>query len=87
MEAEVAVQVGSKITGRVVAVLVDQGDTVTAGQVLARLDNAQQRAEVTRQEAALRVAEAAVAEAQANVRRARPALDDLVAGSRPAEIE
>ena len=87
VEAKVAVQVGSKITGRVVAVLVDQGDTVTAGQVLARLDDAQQRAEVTRQEAALRVAEAGVAEAQANVRRARSALDDLVAGSRPAEIE
>ena len=87
VEAKVAVQVGSKITGRVVAVLVDQGDTVTAGQVLACLDDAQQRAEVTRQEAALRVAEAGVAEAQANVRRARSALDDLVAGSRPAEIE
>ena len=87
VEAKVAVQVGSKITGRIVAVLVDQGDTVTAGQVLARLDDAQQRAEVTRQEAALRVAEAGVAEAQANVRRARSTLDDLVAGSRPAEIE
>jgi RND family efflux transporter MFP subunit len=87
VEAKVAVQVGSKITGRVVAVLVDQGDTVTEGQVLARLDNAQQRAEFTRQEAALRVAEAAVGEAQANVRRARSALNDLVAGSRPAEIE
>ena len=87
VEAKVAVQVGSKITGRFVAVLVDQGDTVTAGQVLARLDDAQQRAEVTRQEAALRVAEAGVAEAQANVRRAQSTLDDLVAGSRPAEIE
>jgi HlyD family secretion protein len=87
VEAKVAVQVGSKITGRVVAVLVDQGDTVTAGQVLARLDDALQRAEVTRQAAALRVAEASVAEAQANVRRAQSTLDDLVAGSRPAEIE
>jgi multidrug efflux pump subunit AcrA (membrane-fusion protein) len=87
VEAKVAVQVGSKITGRVVAVLVDQGDTVTVGQVLARLDDALQRAEVTRQEAALRVAEAGMAESQANVRRARSTLDDLVAGSRPAEIE
>ena len=47
VEAKVAVQVGSKITGRLVAVLVDQGDTVTAGQVLARLDDAQQRAEIS----------------------------------------
>jgi len=87
VEAKVAVQVGSKITGRVVAVLVDQGDTVTVGQVLARLDDALQRAEITRQEAAARVTEAAAAEAEANVRRARSALDDLVAGARPAEIE
>jgi HlyD family secretion protein len=87
VEAKVAVQVGSKITGRLVAVLVDQGDTVTAGQMLAQLDDAQQRAEVTRQQAALRAAEAGVAEAQANVRRAQSTLDDLVAGSRPAEIE
>jgi HlyD family secretion protein len=87
VEAKVAVQVGSKITGRLVAVLVDQGDTVTAGQVLARLDDAQQRAEVARQDAALRTAEAGIAEAQANVRRARSTLDDLVAGLRPAEIE
>ncbi len=87
VEAKVAVQVGGKITGRLVAVLVDQGDTVTTGQVLARLDDAQQRAEVARQEAALRAAEAGVAEAQANVRRAQSTLDDLVAGSRPAEIE
>jgi len=86
VEAKVTVQVGSKITGRLVSVLVDQGDPVAPGQVLARLDDAQQRAEVTRQEAAVRAAEAAVAEAQANVRRAQSTLDDLVAGSRPAEI-
>ena len=87
VEAKVAVQVGSKITGRIIAVLVDQGDTVTAGQVLARLEDAQQRAEVSRQDAALRAAEAGIAEAQANVQRAQSTLDDLVAGSRPAEIE
>jgi len=87
VEAKVAVQVGSKITGRVVAVLVDQGDTVPVGQVLARLDEALQRAEITRQEAAARVTEAVVAEAEANVRRAQSTLDDLVAGARPAEIE
>jgi RND family efflux transporter MFP subunit len=86
VEAKVAVQVGSKITGRLVTVLVDQGDAVTAGQVLARLDDAQQRAEISRQEAAVRGAGAAVAEAQANVRRAQSTLDDLIAGSRSAEI-
>jgi HlyD family secretion protein len=87
VEAKVTVLVGSKITGRLAAVLVDQGDPVTAGQVLARLDDAQQRAEVSRQQAAVRAVVAAVAEAQANVQRAQSTLDDLIAGSRPAEID
>jgi HlyD family secretion protein len=86
VEAKVTVQIGSKITGRLDAVLVDQGDSITAGQVLVRLDDAQQRGEVTRQEAAVRAAEAAIAEAEANVRRAQSTLADLVAGARPAEL-
>jgi len=86
VEAKVTVQIGSKITGRLDAVLVDQGDPITAGQVLVRLDDAQQRGEVTRKEAAVRAAEAAIAEAEASVRRAQSTLADLVAGARPAEL-
>ncbi len=72
VEAKVVVQVGAKITGRLTEVRVDQGDAVEAGQVLARLDDAQLRADVARGEAALRAAEAQ--------------LRDLAAGARPEEI-
>ncbi len=99
VEAKVVVQVGAKITGRLVTVLVDQGHAVEPGQILARLDDAEIRAEVRRRDAALRAAEAQlrdllagarseeVAEARANVAHAQAQLDDLRAGSRPPEIE
>lgn len=38
LEAHVKTTVSSKISGRITEVLVDQGDRVTAGQVLVRLD-------------------------------------------------
>jgi len=67
------VQLAPEVGGRIVELTVREGDAVTAGQVLARLDNAllqTQRAQ----------AEAAVAAAQANLERVR-------AGARPAEQE
>jgi HlyD family secretion protein len=39
LESKVVVGVSAKIVGKVVEVLVDQGDVVTSGQVLARLEN------------------------------------------------
>ncbi|HEY0946490.1 MAG TPA: HlyD family efflux transporter periplasmic adaptor subunit [Opitutaceae bacterium] len=65
-------QLGFKVAGRVVERRVFEGDRVTAGQLIARLDDAEQKAEV-----ALRRAELAGAEA---------ALAELEAGSRPQEI-
>ena len=73
VESKVVVNVSSKVTGRVVSVLVDQGDTIRAGQVLARLDAAQYAADVDRSEA--------------NVRTAEAQLRDLLAGPRPKELE
>jgi HlyD family secretion protein len=73
VEAKVVVNVSSKVTGRVVSVLVDQGDTIRAGQTLVRLDAAQYAADVDRGEA--------------NVRMAEAQLRDLLAGPRPQEIE
>jgi len=99
VEAKVMVQVSSKITGRIVAVLVDQGDLVEIGQILVRLDDAQLRADLQRSEAAARAAEAQlrdllagsrpeeIAEARANLARAEAQLNDLLAGSRAPEIE
>jgi HlyD family secretion protein len=73
VEAKVVVNVSSKVTGRVVSVLVDQGDTIRAGQTLVRLDAAQSTADVDRGEA--------------NVRAAEAQLRDLLAGPRQQEIE
>jgi HlyD family secretion protein len=73
VEAKVVVNVSSKITDRVVSVLVDQGDPIKAGQLMARLDDTQHVAGVNQAEASVRAAEAQ--------------LRDLLAGARPDEIE
>ncbi|HEX9898148.1 MAG TPA: efflux RND transporter periplasmic adaptor subunit [Candidatus Methylomirabilis sp.] len=85
VEAKAVVQVGAKITGRVVSILADQGDTVKAGQLLVQLEDTQHAAEVRQagevlqraslaiavQEAALRKARAALTAAESNVARVR----------------
>jgi HlyD family secretion protein len=85
VEAKLVVQIGAKITGRVIAVLADQGDTVRPGQVLVRLEDTEQAAQadqsqaavlrarltVTAQEAALKKAQAALGAAEAAVARVR----------------
>ena len=93
------IDVSVKITGRIVARLVNEGEAVTRGQLLVRLDPSELGAEVERQEAAVRTAEATlrdllagarpeeVREARATVARARALLDDLLAGSRSQEVE
>jgi len=67
------VEVSSKISGRVVELPVERGDYVRAGQVLARLDDREIRAQLDQARAA----------AQAAAAR----LDEVLAGSRPEEIE
>jgi len=65
-------QLGFKTPGRVAARLVSEGERVTAGQAIARLDDAEQTQELALSRAELAAAEAALAE--------------LEAGSRPQEI-
>jgi HlyD family secretion protein len=67
------VDVSVKITGRILERLVKEGDRVRRGQPLVRLDDAELAADVRRQEAALRSAQAT--------------LRDLEKGARPQEIE
>src|SRR6185503_11958429 len=69
----IQVDVSAKITGRIAERPVNEGDRVTTGQLLVRLDDAEQAAEVRRQEAA--------------VRTAQSTLNDLVAGARREELE
>ncbi len=65
-------RLGFRIAGRLAQRLVDEGDSVVQGQVLARLDNADQTI--------------AAALAQANLDQASAVLVELEAGSRPQEI-
>lgn len=67
------VQLGFRVSGRIAQTLVDEGDAVKAGDVLARLD--------------IKPYEDAVQAAQAQVANARATLDKLVAGPRQAEID
>ncbi|MFN3762798.1 MAG: biotin/lipoyl-binding protein, partial [Anaerolineae bacterium] len=71
IEAE-EVSVAPEIGGRIAEVLVAEGDTVEAGQVLVRLDD--------------RIAQAQVALAQAGVEVAQAQLARARAGARPEEI-
>ncbi|MBA4391721.1 MAG: ABC transporter substrate-binding protein [Syntrophus sp. (in: bacteria)] len=65
--------IGFKTTGRVVQLLVDEGSNVKAGELLARLDNAEIAALVAQNKAALK--------------EAATRLQELKAGSRSQEIE
>jgi membrane fusion protein (multidrug efflux system) len=67
------VSVSSKIGGRITEVLVKEGDTVQAGQVIARIDARDTTAQKAQAEAALAAA--------------RAKYDEMVAGTRPQEIE
>ncbi len=93
------VDVSAKIAGRVLSLRVREGDRVTEGQLLVRLDDAELKAEVERAEAALKSTEAQlrdllagarreeIEEARATADRAQSQLNDLLAGSRREEIE
>jgi HlyD family secretion protein len=67
------VEVSSKISGRVEELLVDRGDVVATGQILARLDDRETRAQLQ--------------QARAGREAAAARLDEALAGSRPQEIE
>ncbi|HPS00583.1 MAG TPA: efflux RND transporter periplasmic adaptor subunit [Candidatus Sumerlaeota bacterium] len=65
-------QISFRIAGRMTERLVDEGQSVRAGQVVARLDRTDQ--------------ELVVSQAEANVAFAKASLAELEAGSRPEEI-
>jgi HlyD family secretion protein len=71
IEAITKVEVKSKASGIVEKLLVDYGETVRKGQVLAELDKEQILAQVNQQRASLEAAEAASRAAEADLERAR----------------
>jgi RND family efflux transporter MFP subunit len=62
--------VSSKVTGKVVEIFVEEGQSVRQGQVLARLDDSQTRAQLAFAEAQLAAARKSFAEDQARLREA-----------------
>jgi HlyD family secretion protein len=77
------VDVSVKIAGRIVERLVKEGEAVTRGQLLVRLDDAELAAEVRRQEAALRSTQATLRDLRAGARKEE--IEDARAGLASAE--
>lgn len=77
LEAKVVVGASAKMLGKVVRVLVDQGDTVKAGQCLAQLESKDYEDAVRVAEAKLVQAEAEQSKAMADLERARALFREL----------
>lgn len=75
LEARVKATISPKISGRLEAVLVDQGERVTSGQVLARLDSQDLEQQVAIAEAGVAAAHAAVELVDADLVRAKAIID------------
>jgi HlyD family secretion protein len=88
-----AINIGSELSGTVLAVHVDVNDHVKKGQVMVELDTAKLRDQILRSQATLAAATAKVAQTRATVLEARSALDRLEAvatlsgGQVPAKAE
>ncbi len=74
LEARYSASVSPRITGRLTAVHVDQGDRVTAGQLLAELDAVEARRHLEAAEAAATAAAATVARIRTDEARAQAVL-------------
>jgi len=71
--------VSSKVTGKVVEVLIEEGMKVEAGQILARLDDTNVKASLALSEALLAAAKAALAETRVRVEEAQRELRRITA--------
>jgi len=74
LDAHLSAEVSTRIQGRVAEVTVDQGDSVEAGQVLCRLDDADLQRQVEIAEASIEVASAALWRTETEIGRANAVL-------------
>lgn len=70
VEARLLTKIGFKVAGTLVELHADHGDKVAAGQVLARIDDSEQRTKLDKAKAQLASADAAVQVAEAATRKA-----------------
>jgi len=82
------IDIATRSGGRILAVMVQEGDDVLAGQVLVRMDTASLQAEADRARAAVRQAEQARATALAALAQRRQAIEtaNAVVGQRQADV-
>jgi HlyD family secretion protein len=83
--AVVTVQVGSQVSGIVMALYVDFNTKVTKGQLIARLDPASLQSKVDQAQGNLEAARAAAANAQAGILRAQAAIQAANASNAAAQ--
>lgn len=76
VEAQTVSRIGFETTGTLVELRADHGDSVKAGDLLARLDSREQEARVAQTRAAVTQAEAAIGQATANVERTEALLKE-----------
>jgi HlyD family secretion protein len=83
------IDVSTKLAGRLVSVLVDEGDFVTAGQVVGHMDTDSLNAQLREAEADLRRAKTTIEAAEATVRQREKekAAAEAVVKQREAELE
>lgn len=74
VEARVLARIGFKVAGTLIELHADHGDRVTEGQLLARIENSEQRARVAKARAQVLSGEAAVQVARAASRKAAAVL-------------
>lgn len=74
VEAQIVSRIGFQVSGRIIALDADQGDTVEAGAEIARLDDSAQRAKVAKVMVSAAQAEATHAKSLAVLRKAEVAL-------------
>jgi HlyD family secretion protein len=87
VEARVVSKIGFEVGAALTELLVDSNDSVTKGQVLARLHPAEQQARVARAEAGVAASQAAILKAEASVARAKAVLAQrMAANARQLEL-
>jgi len=70
VESKIVLNIASKISGKIIAINVDQGDSVSFGQVLATLEDSELRAEIERAEANLQRSRSTAEVQRAAIQRA-----------------
>ncbi len=75
IEAKTSVDISADITGRITKIYVREGDLVTTGQLLLRIDQAQYQSQVARAAAFLATSEANRLQSRANMDQAKRSLD------------